>query len=152
MVKHLSKILKLENSSTVTYILSISNIKYRVFIAIWNKVNALFGQKNLFLKLKFFCFLKNRSGTLMYIWKHFFKDKNLCLKKPRTLGAWNRQFSSKGGGISCSYAFLGICEVILQSRDLICCVEPHISIYFTDIKYFFNLDNLEPAPGGPAPK
>ena len=26
------------------------------------------------------------------------KDKNLCLKKPRTLGARNRQFSSKGGG------------------------------------------------------
>ena len=39
------------------------------------------------------------------------KDKNLCLKKPCTLGASNHQFSSKGGGdISCSYAFLGICE------------------------------------------
>ena len=25
------------------------------------------------------------------------KDKK-CLKKPLTLGAWNRQFSSKGGG------------------------------------------------------
>ena len=48
----------------------------------------------------------------MNIWKHFFKDKILCLKKPRTLGARNRQFSSKGGVISCSYAFLGICEVI----------------------------------------
>ena len=26
------------------------------------------------------------------------KDKNLFLKKPRTLGAGNRQFSSKEGG------------------------------------------------------
>ena len=26
------------------------------------------------------------------------KDINVCLKKPRTLGARNRQFSSKGGG------------------------------------------------------
>jgi hypothetical protein len=31
-------------------------------------------------------------------------------------------------------------------------VEPHISIYFRDIKSFFNLDNLEPAPGRPAPE
>jgi hypothetical protein len=31
-------------------------------------------------------------------------------------------------------------------------VEPHISIYFTDIKSFFNLDNLEPAPGRTAPE
>ena len=30
---------------------------------------------------------------------------------------------------------------------------PHISIYFTDSKYFFfNLDHLEPAPGRPAPE
>ena len=40
------------------------------------------------------------------------KDKNLFLKKPFTLGAKNRQFSSKGGGISCSYVFSGICEAI----------------------------------------
>ena len=48
----------------------------------------------------------------MNIKKYFIKDKILCLKKHRTLGAWNFQFSSKGGGggISCSYAFLGICE------------------------------------------
>ena len=26
------------------------------------------------------------------------KDKNLCVKKPLTLGACNRQFRSKGGG------------------------------------------------------
>ena len=110
---------------------------YRVFIAIWNKVNAFFGQKNLFLKHNYFFFLKDRSWTFMNIWKHFFKDKNLCLKKPRTLGAWNRQSGSKEGGISCSYAFLEICEVILRGRDLIFCVEPQISIYFTDIKYFF---------------
>ena len=34
----------------------------------------------------------------MKIRKHFIKDKNLYLKKPCTLGAFNRQFSSKGGG------------------------------------------------------
>ena len=55
------------------------------------------------------------------------------------------------GLISCSYAFLGICEDILRGRDLIFCVEPHISIHFTDIKSLFNFDNLEPAPGRPAP-
>ena len=51
------------------------------------------------------------------------------------------------GGISCSYAFLGICEAISRGRGLIFCVEPHINIYFTDIKSFFNLDDLNPAPG-----
>jgi hypothetical protein len=77
------------------------------------------------------------------------KDKNLFLKKPRTLGAGNRQFSSKGGRISCSYAFLGICEAIFRGRGLVFGVEPHISIYFRDLKSFFNLDNLDPAPGRP---
>ena len=109
------------------------------------------GQKNLFLKPKFF---------FSYLWiskKKIMKDKNLCLKKPRTLGAWNRQFSSKGGWkgrgwISCSYAFLGICEAIFRGRYLIFCVETHISIYFTNIKSFFNMYNLEPAPGCPAPE
>ena len=47
------------------------------------------GRKIYFSSLKFF-FLKNTSGTFMNILKHFFKDKNLCLKKPRTLGAENR--------------------------------------------------------------
>ena len=74
------------------------------------------------------------------------KDKNLILKRPCTLG----QFSSKRGGISCIYAFLWICEAIFRGRDLIFCVEPHISIYFTVIESLFNLDNLEPAPGRPA--
>jgi hypothetical protein len=55
------------------------------------------------------------------------------------------KFSCKGGGISCSYAFLGICEAIFRGRDLFFCVEPHIRIYLTDIKSFLNLDNLEPA-------
>ena len=53
-------------------------------------------------------------------------------------------------GISCSYAFLGICEAIFRGRDLIFCVEPHISIYFTES--FFNLDNLKPVPGRPPPE
>ena len=52
--------------------------------------------------------------------------------------------------VTCSYAFLGICEAIFRGTDLIFCVEPHIIIYFKDIKSFFNLDNLEPAPGRPA--
>ena len=51
-------------------------------------------------------------------------------------------------GISCSYAFLGICEAIFRVEGRIFCVEPHIR----DIKSFFNLDNLEPAPGRPAPE
>ena len=55
-------------------------------------------------------------------------------------------------GISCSYAFLGTCEAIFRGKGLILCVEPHISIYFGDIKSFFNLDNLEPAPGRLAPE
>ena len=76
------------------------------------------------------------------------KDKNLILKRPCTLG----QFSSKRGGISCIYAFLWICEAIFKGRDLIFCVEPHISIYFTVIESLFNLDNLEPASGRPAPE
>ena len=56
------------------------------------------------------------------------------------------------GGISCSYAFLGISKAIFRGRDIIFCVEPHISIYFKNIKYFFNLDNLEPGPCRPAPE
>ena len=40
------------------------------------------------------------------------------------------------GAISCSYAFLGICEAIFRGRGLFFCVELHISIYFTDIKSF----------------
>ena len=31
------------------------------------------------------------------------------------------------------------------------CMEPH-SIYFTDIKSVFNLENIEPATGHPAPE
>ena len=55
-------------------------------------------------------------------------------------------------GISCSYAFLGICEAIFRVKRLIFCVEPHISIYFSDIKSFLNFDILEPAPGRPVPE
>ena len=47
---------------------------------------------------------------------------------------------------------LEICEAIFRVKCLIFCVEPHISIYFRDINHFFNLDNLEPAPGRPAPE
>ena len=56
------------------------------------------------------------------------------------------------GGIICSYAFLGIFEANFRGRYLIFSVEPHISIYFTGMKSFFDLDNLEPAPGRPAPE
>ena len=112
------------------------------------------GRKINFSSLKFF-FLNIERLTFMKVWKHFIKDKNLCLKKSRTLGAWNRHFSSKGGreglhAVTYSYAFLGICEAIFGGRYLIFCVEPHIIIYFKDIKSFFNLNNLEPAPGRPS--
>ena len=49
------------------------NLNYRVFIAIWNKVNAFFGQKNLFLKLQFF-FLKKKWDIYEYL-KIFFKGQ-----------------------------------------------------------------------------
>ena len=45
-----------------------------------------------------------------------------------------------------------ICEAIFRGRDLNFCGEPHISIYFTDIKSFFNLVNLEPVSGRPDPE
>ena len=91
---------------------------------------------------KNFISLKNGSGTFINIWKHLFNDKILCLKKPHTLGAWNHQFSSNGGRDLWSH---------FEGRDLFFCVEPHIIIYFKNIKSFFNLHNLEPAPGRPAP-
>ena len=57
------------------------------------------------------------------------------------------------GGISCSYTFLGICEVILRGRDLIFFVWNLISVNISRISNnFFNLDNMEPAPGCPAPE
>ena len=40
----------------------------------------------------------------------------------------------------------------MRGRDLIIYVEPHISIFFTDNKSFFNLDNLETFPGCQAPE
>ena len=43
-------------------------------------------------------------------------------------------------------------KIFLRVETLFFCVEPHISIYFTGIKYFFYFDNLEPAPGRPAPE
>ena len=44
-----------------------------------------------------------------------------------------------------------ICDIV-RGRDLIFCGEPNISIYFTDIKSFFYLDNREPASGRPDPE
>ena len=69
--------------------------------------------------------------------------------KASYLRCLKRQYSSKGWGDFMHYAFLGICKAIFWSRDLIFCVEPHIIIYLTDIKYLFNFDNLEPAAGYP---
>ena len=87
--------------------------------------------------------------TKIYVWKSLLlkvlEIKSLLLKVLEIVHLVLRE-----GGTSCSYAFLGICEAIFRGRDLIFCVAPHISIYFTDIKYFFNLDNLEPTPGRPA--
>jgi hypothetical protein len=47
------------------------------------------------------------------------------------------------GGISWSYALLGICEAIFRGRDLIFCVEPHISLYFMDIKGAISLHRTD---------
>ena len=55
------------------------------------------GRKIIFSSLNLFS-LKFGRLTFMNIQKYFMKDKILCLKKHRTLGAFNRQFSSKGGG------------------------------------------------------
>ena len=41
---------------------------------------------------------------------------------------------AKEGEILCSYVLLGICEAIFGGRDLIFCVELHISTHFSDIK------------------
>ena len=52
------------------------------------------------------------------------------------------------GGIACSYAFLGICEANFKGRDLF-----FIHIYTSrESNIFFYFDNLEPAPGRPAPE
>ena len=73
---------------------------YRVFIAIWNKVNAFFGQKIFSLKswkINIYEYLKTFHETKIVSEKAF-----RCLKRE--------------GGISCSYAFLGICEAIFRGR------------------------------------
>ena len=45
-----------------------------------------------------------------------------------------------------------IFEAIFRVRDLIFSVGAHINIYFTEKIFFWNLDNLEAAPGRPAPE
>jgi hypothetical protein len=45
-----------------------------------------------------------------------------------------------------------IFEAIFRVRDLIFFVGAHIIIYFTEKIFFWNLDNLEAAPGRPAPE
>ena len=76
------------------------------------------------------------------------KDKILCLKKPRTLGAWNRQLSSEGGGgmISCSYAFLGICEAGLPGA---CFRLSKLKNVFISVKYILiwgSTQTIRPLP------
>ena len=58
----------------------------------------------------------------------------------------------RGGGISCSYASFSIFEAIFRDRDLIFWERAHTNIYFTEKLFFSNLDNLEAAPGRPAPE
>ena len=70
----------------------------------------------------------------MKIKKYFMQVKNLHLKKPHILVLEIANLVlMEGAGISCSYLFLGIFEAIFKGRDLIFSVDPHISIYFTDI-------------------
>ena len=62
------------------------------------------------------------------------------------------QETLRGGGIACSYASFVIFKAIFRVRDLIFFVGAHIIIYFTEKIFFWNLDNLEAAPGRPAPE
>ena len=50
------------------------------------KVNAFSGRKNYLKELKI-KYVKFQNYAFMKIKKYFMKDKNLYLKKPRTLGA-----------------------------------------------------------------
>ena len=113
---------------------------------------CIFWAEKIFFQAQIFFLLKVLRLTFMNIQKYFMKDKILCLEKHRTLGAWNRQFSSKGGGDFMQLCVLEICEAIFKSRGLIFRVEPHICIYFMDIISFFNLDDLKPAPASQIPK
>ena len=102
-----------------------------------------------FLKPKLF-FLKVGRLTFMNIQEKLWETK-FCIWKRLVLYVLEIvNLVLMEGRISCSYAFLGICEAIFRGRGLIFCVEPHISIYFIDIKSFFNLDDLKLAPGSPA--
>ena len=83
----------------------------------------------------------------MNIPKKIMKDKILCLKKHHTLGAWNRQFSSKGeGGISYSYAYLGICEAGLPGAGFRL---SKLKNYFISVKYILiwgSTQKIRPLP------
>ena len=110
---------KREGDGSLFCALTRRNFFLRLSMISWGQFNVMerfcdfLKRNNLLIKLKHW---------LSFLWTTFCP----CL--------WNLQFSSKGGGISCSYALYGICEVIFRGRDLIFRVEPHISIYFTDIK------------------
>ena len=75
------------------------------------EIKCIFWAEKLFSQAQFFL-LKSWKINIYEYPKKNLKEKILCLKKHHTLGAGNRQFSSKRGGrgISNSYAFLGICE------------------------------------------
>ena len=59
---------------------------YRVFTELRPKVNAFFWQKKYITELKI-KYVKFQNYAFMKIKKYFMKDKNLYLKKARTLGA-----------------------------------------------------------------
>ena len=123
-----------------------------MFTELRMKVNNFSGRKSYLTELKI-RYVKFQNYAFMKIKRYFMKDKNLCLKKPHTLGALNCQFSSNGGGDFMQLCVLRNLWSHFWGRDLIFGVQPHISIYFTDIKYFFfNLNHLEPAPGRQAPE
>ena len=85
----------------------------------------------------------------MNIQKKIMKDKILCLKKHNTLGAWNRQFSSKGEGgrwISYSYAFIGICEAGLPGAGFRSSI---LKNDFISVKYILiwgSIQKIRPLP------
>ena len=73
------------------------NWLYRVFTELRHKVKKNSGRKKYLTELKMNK-LDFKTKHLSKLKKYFMKDKNLCLNEPFTLGAWNRQFSSKRGG------------------------------------------------------
>jgi hypothetical protein len=80
------------------------------------------GRKIIFLSLKFF-FLKSWKINFYEYPKKNYERQNFLSEIVNLV--------LREEGISCSYAFLGICEAIFRGRGLIFCVEPLITVYIS---------------------